>query len=195
MARAQLNYLVTTSIGSTIVVVNDATVTVIDLDGDAATLHSAKEGGTTVSNPLTTDQSGRVSAWIDTGQYRLLVEGEDLEPFVEYWSSVPGDNLVAYAKGQIVHGTDAGTARPSGFASIEWVGAVPPVNAQIQDTWINTSGKSVRANIFDTTWPVRPTSDVVIWIGGEEVDDPAADMEPSDFWIPTSGLDGHIFLP
>jgi hypothetical protein len=46
---------------------------------------------------------------------------------------------LATAKGVIVHGDNASVARPSGYASIEWIGDVEPLNAINNDTWIDTS--------------------------------------------------------
>ncbi len=43
------------------------------------------------------------------------------------------------AKGYVNHGATAGTARPSGYASIEWIGTVEPTNAINGDTWVNTT--------------------------------------------------------
>ena len=40
-------------------------------------------------------------------------------------------------KGFVNHGSVASTARPSGFASIEWFGSVEPDNMADGDTWIN----------------------------------------------------------
>jgi hypothetical protein len=42
-------------------------------------------------------------------------------------------------KGHIEHGATAGTSRPTGFTSVEWVGSVEPTNAVNGDTWIDTS--------------------------------------------------------
>ena len=42
-------------------------------------------------------------------------------------------------KATINHGGTAGTARPSGFDSVEWIGTVEPTNATNDDTWINTT--------------------------------------------------------
>lgn len=42
-------------------------------------------------------------------------------------------------KGFIVHGSTAGTARPAGYASVEWQGTVAPTNAITGDTWIDTT--------------------------------------------------------
>lgn len=42
-------------------------------------------------------------------------------------------------KGYVNHGATAGTARPSGYASVEWSGSVEPENALDGDTWIDTA--------------------------------------------------------
>lgn len=42
-------------------------------------------------------------------------------------------------KGVINHGGTAGTARPTGFDSVEWIGTVEPTNATNDDTWIDTT--------------------------------------------------------
>ncbi len=45
----------------------------------------------------------------------------------------------ASGKGYVNHGATAGTSRPSGWASIEWLGSVEPSNAIDGDTWVNTA--------------------------------------------------------
>ncbi len=45
----------------------------------------------------------------------------------------------ASGKGFVNHGATAGTARPTGYASIEWIGSVEPTNAINGDTWVNTA--------------------------------------------------------
>lgn len=47
--------------------------------------------------------------------------------------------LGANGKGFVNHGSTAGTARPTGFASIEWYGSVQPSNAIAGDTWVDTT--------------------------------------------------------
>jgi hypothetical protein len=49
------------------------------------------------------------------------------------------DDIKAGAMGVVIHGATAGTARPSGFASITWIGSVEPTNATNNDVWINTA--------------------------------------------------------
>lgn len=54
-------------------------------------------------------------------------------------SYVALDTLTASGKGFVNHGATAGTARPSGYASIEWFGSVEPTNAIDGDSWITTA--------------------------------------------------------
>ena len=48
-----------------------------------------------------------------------------------------GDDLVSVPRGKgfVNHGATAGTARPTGFESVEWYGTVEPTNAIEGDTW------------------------------------------------------------
>lgn len=39
----------------------------------------------------------------------------------------------------VVHGGTAGTARPAGYATVQWIGTIEPTNAVNNDTWINTA--------------------------------------------------------
>jgi hypothetical protein len=46
----------------------------------------------------------------------------------------------ASGMGYVNHGSTAGTARPTGYAAITWLGAVPPTNAvTATDIWIDTT--------------------------------------------------------
>ena len=54
-------------------------------------------------------------------------------------AKVDDTDLSSGGKGTVVHGAVAGTARPSGFLSIEWIGSVEPSNAIDGDTWIDTT--------------------------------------------------------
>lgn len=49
---------------------------------------------------------------------------------------VTSSTISTSGKGFINHGSTAGTARPTGFASIEWFGSVEPTNMANGDTWI-----------------------------------------------------------
>jgi hypothetical protein len=48
-------------------------------------------------------------------------------------------HITASGKGFVNHGSTAGTARPSGYASVEWYGSVTPSNAITGDTWVDTA--------------------------------------------------------
>lgn len=48
-------------------------------------------------------------------------------------------HITASGKGYVNHGATAGTARPTGYASVEWFGSVEPTNSVNGDTWIDTS--------------------------------------------------------
>lgn len=65
-------------------------------------------------------------------------------------------------KGYVAHGSTAGTARPTGFASIEWSGTVTPTNAQAGDTIIYTGGENF-GTWHNTTlmWPAGSTNPTV----------------------------------
>jgi hypothetical protein len=41
--------------------------------------------------------------------------------------------------GVVVHGSTAGTARPTTFAVITWIGTVEPSNMAVNDIWIDTT--------------------------------------------------------
>lgn len=47
--------------------------------------------------------------------------------------------LAASGMGVVVHGATAGTARPTGYAQITWVGSVEPTNALDNDVWVDTA--------------------------------------------------------
>lgn len=48
-------------------------------------------------------------------------------------------HITASGKGFVNHGATAGTARPAGYASVEWYGSVEPSNAVSGDTWVDVS--------------------------------------------------------
>jgi hypothetical protein len=56
-----------------------------------------------------------------------------------WYTVVESAVLSGNGKGYVNHGSTAGTARPSGFASVEWYGSVEPSNMANGDTWIDTS--------------------------------------------------------
>lgn len=62
--------------------------------------------------------------------------------YVRFLTAIPPTSLedvAANGKGFVNHVADADVARPTGFASIEWLGSVEPNNAADGDSWIDTS--------------------------------------------------------
>ena len=51
-------------------------------------------------------------------------------------SALDAKAVAANAKGFVNHGSTASTARPTGYASVEWYGSVEPTNMANGDTWI-----------------------------------------------------------
>lgn len=116
-----------------------------------ADLYDDDSGGSKLDQPLVADQSGRIRsqdgeiAWAAEGSYDV-VHGDETIP----WEAAKGgsggggggavdsviEELATSGKGYVNHGEDAGKARPSGFASIEWHGSAEPENAVDGDTWI-----------------------------------------------------------
>ena len=47
--------------------------------------------------------------------------------------------ITSNGMGVVVHGATAGTARPTGFAQVIWVGSVEPTNAVNDDVWVDTA--------------------------------------------------------
>lgn len=49
------------------------------------------------------------------------------------------DAVKAGATAYVNHGATAGTARPSGYAAVVWIGSVEPTNASNGDIWLDTA--------------------------------------------------------
>lgn len=59
-------------------------------DNTLATVYTTEGGGGTTANPLATDASGRVTAWVDRGAYNLVVSGSGVTGYTMPWESTPG---------------------------------------------------------------------------------------------------------
>jgi hypothetical protein len=83
------------------------------------------------------------NTWGDELNEFLLVshdtDGTLAPAAVEEAGAASAADIAANGKGYVSHGSTAGTARPSGFASVEWQGSVEPTNAINGDTWVDTS--------------------------------------------------------
>lgn len=104
---------------------------------DEAEVFGSEAGEDTLSQPLSTDDDGRIEGagkrpWLEEGSYDVKVNGEIMP-----WEAVRGDLRLIASKGVVVGGT-ASTPRPVGFASVEWQQKDEPENALEGDTWIAT---------------------------------------------------------
>lgn len=71
--------------------VEGAEVDIIDrATNSAATVYTTEAGGTVATQPLTTDEQGRITAWANRGRYRIEYTVDALPTTVEYYDSVPG---------------------------------------------------------------------------------------------------------
>lgn len=83
MARVEIDAVVReangqAAVGKAVTVYERGTTTL-------ATLYAQETGGTTVANPVATDNEGRVNAWVEEGSYDLVVDG-----VVHAWEAVKG---------------------------------------------------------------------------------------------------------
>lgn len=73
--------------------VSGASVSVVSRStGSAATLYTTETGGTTATNPRTTDANGRLTGWVDRGAYRLDISGSGLTSYSKNWDSAPASD-------------------------------------------------------------------------------------------------------
>lgn len=131
--------------GTSLTKVYDDGAGTITLNVDAGDFEAA---GAVASHTSDTEDAHDASAIsvADTGALLVstnvedaLAEIIDLIVDVETDASNISTLLSTSGKGVVQHGATAGTARPTGFAFVEWVGSVEPTNAIDGDTWIDTA--------------------------------------------------------
>lgn len=85
--------------------------------------------------------TSETAVYLDTtaGAPKVMAKGKDSAGTVYSRELSAGDKLAASGKGYVNHGATAGTARPAGYASVEWYGSVQPTNAAVGDTWVDTT--------------------------------------------------------
>ena len=100
----------------------------VNVDGNWTTVTGSGGGGTptTITASSITDSTATGRSLITTAS---AAAGR----------STLGAAASANAKGVVAHGTNAGAARPTGYASVEWIGSVALTNATAADTWVDTS--------------------------------------------------------
>lgn len=91
MARAEITEIVIDTEGRPL---PGASVQVNIRGSTPATVYEAETGGATVTNPIVTNQYGRIEAWLDTGSYDLVVEGYT-QPFEALSASAAASEDVA----------------------------------------------------------------------------------------------------
>lgn len=96
MARVQVPITVLDTTGAPI---SGASVRVQFRAGGAdATLYSGESGGSTTTNPTSTDSVGRVQAWVDRGAYNAVISGTGFTTYTQPFDAAPAadssvDNL------------------------------------------------------------------------------------------------------
>ena len=111
----------------------DVTWTATDVENALAQLRSLKASTTYVQDHII--NGGHPANLITIGlPISGLAATEVRAALAEILSERSGSG-----KGFVNHGATAGTARPAGYASVEWVGSVEPTNAIDGDTWIDTA--------------------------------------------------------
>jgi len=87
MARTRVPIQVIDSAGNALA---GASVQINTRGGGAATVFAGEVGATTVTNPLTTDAAGRVSAWLDRGSYDAVISHASITTYTDQFDSSPG---------------------------------------------------------------------------------------------------------
>ena len=88
MARTEIPFVVIDPATGNAVVGASLAVTARST-GLPSTIYAGEFGGTTVTNPRTTDAFGRVTGWLERGSYNLTISGGSLTTYVKAWDSSP----------------------------------------------------------------------------------------------------------
>lgn len=92
--------------------------------------------GTWNSPPNTTYSNMSVSeANAGTATAARVISASTLKGAIAAFA-LSADKAAVHGKGYVNHGATANVARPTGFASIEWMGSVEPLNMENGDTWV-----------------------------------------------------------
>lgn len=87
--RSQLNInVVIQDVDGVLSVVEGAEVTVEQSNGGTVNVYSAATGGTTVSQPISSDAQGRADGWVEDGRYKITIDngGDITQRYREYRS-------------------------------------------------------------------------------------------------------------
>lgn len=62
------------------------------LSGLTATVYQAETGPTTISNPMSTDSSGRVTGWVERGAYNADISGTGISNYTQPFDAAAAEN-------------------------------------------------------------------------------------------------------
>lgn len=97
MARVELLVTVDKIVSSNLQPVSGASVLVkLRSTGNPVTVFAGETGGTTVSNPLTTDANGRVNGWVDEASLVLTVSGSGITTYNQPYEAVSASAILAF---------------------------------------------------------------------------------------------------
>lgn len=96
MARVEIPIVVVkpqVNPGDPLVAVNGASISVLNrADSTTATVFTAETGGTTASQPLSTDSNGRVSGWLARGRYDVRITIPGQATYSEFMDAATGED-------------------------------------------------------------------------------------------------------
>lgn len=169
MARVEIDEIVLRSAGSSVSTVAGASIQVNIRNAGAATVYAAATGGTTLSNPLTSDAYGRIEGWLDEGSYDLVVSGAGLTTYTERFEATSGAGVAGVSALVDLTDVDVATAAVDGAvlvydsATSEWVGEDQVAIA------VDAKGDLLAATAADTLarLPVGDDDDVLTADAGE----------------------------
>src|ERR1700750_878345 len=98
MARVEIPTLVILSTGLPAVA---ASAQINIRNSTPATVFANETGGTTVTNPLTTDSMGRVEGWVDEGSYDIVISGSGITTYTQRFEANRGDGTTKIGDGAI----------------------------------------------------------------------------------------------
>lgn len=176
MARVEIGEVVLSSAGTP---VSGASVQVNVRASSAATVYTTESGGGTSSNPITTDENGRIEGWLEEGSYDLVVSGTGLTTYTQNFEAVAGQNSpgkLLTTTGSMAYASSANTLARRAIGSsgdvLTVAGGLP--------TWAAPAAVSL------TTAEAALSGDVDIPSSGTFVDGPSVSLAAGTWFIVAS---------